>query len=75
MLAPKKARHNVLPLDNAGMKLVVVDHFKLNRQDFYSFYDLDQTDEAITDPGISRDDLQHYNTFTHVITDKTNKGE
>ena len=73
--SPEEGQTQRIALDNAGMKLVVADHFKLNRQDFYSFYDLDQTDGLITDPGISRDDLQHYNTFTHVITDKTNKGE
>ena len=73
--SPEEGQTQRIALDNAGMKLVVADHFKLNRQDFYSFYDLDQTDGLITDPGISRDDLQHYNTFPHVITDKTNKGE
>ena len=71
--SPEEGQTQRIALDNAGMKLVVADHFKLNRQDFYSFYDLDQTDGLITDPGISRDDLQHYNTFTHVITIKENK--
>lgn len=73
--SPEEGQTQRIALNNAGMKFVAADHFKLNRQDFYSFYDLDQTDGLITDPGISADDRQHYNTYTHVITDKTKKGE
>ena len=71
--SPEEGQTQRIALNNAGMKFVAADHFKLNRQDFHSFYDLDQTDGLITDPGISADDRQHYNTYTHVITDKTKK--
>lgn len=73
--SPEEGVTQRMLLNKLGMKFVLLDVSKLNRQDSYSSYDLDQTDGLMSDPGMCADDRQHYNTYTHVITDKTKKGE
>jgi DeoR family lactose phosphotransferase system repressor len=57
-----------IALSNSGKRYVVGDHSKLNKRDFYGFYDLDQMNGLITDSGASSADVEKYRRFTQVLT-------
>ncbi|MGX7418041.1 DeoR/GlpR family DNA-binding transcription regulator [Carnobacterium gallinarum] len=59
-----------LVLDNANEKYIVADHHKLNQEDFYRFYCLDEITALITDDGVNPDVKNMYHTFTNVLTEK-----
>ncbi|CAD5901643.1 DeoR/GlpR family DNA-binding transcription regulator [Carnobacterium maltaromaticum] len=54
-------------LDNANEKYIVADHYKLNHEDFFCFYDLNDVTALITDSGISKEVQKKYETFTKII--------
>lgn len=54
-------------LNNAKEKIVLADQFKINRDDFYQFYNLYDVDRLITNSQLSEDILAHYQQFTQVI--------
>lgn len=58
-----------LALDHSKEAFVVCDHTKLNHQDFYTFYALDQMTGLITDPKIATNDRQNYGQYVQVITE------
>ena len=53
-------------LNNAKEKIVLADKFKINRDDFYQFYNLYDVDRLITNPDISEEIMTHYQQFTKV---------
>lgn len=53
-------------LNNAKEKIVLADKFKINRDDFYQFYNLYDVDRLITNPDISEEMMTHYQQFTKV---------
>ena len=54
-------------LNNAGLKLAVCDYHKLNRDDFYCFYNLYNLDALITNKQASSGSLRHYQEYTKII--------
>lgn len=54
-------------LDNASEKYIVADHHKLDNEDFYCFYNLDEITALITDNGITKEKKKIYQQFTKVI--------
>ncbi|MBW4803700.1 DeoR/GlpR family DNA-binding transcription regulator [Loigolactobacillus coryniformis] len=68
--SPEEGRTQSIALNNSHERYAVADHYKINFEDFYSFYQLNNVDGLITDSNISIQDIQHYQTFTDVITNK-----
>ncbi|KRO15589.1 bacterial regulatory s, deor family protein [Lacticaseibacillus saniviri JCM 17471 = DSM 24301] len=66
--SPEEGQTQRIALNNADQRYVVGDHSKLNKRDFYSFYDLDQIDGLITDSGASPTAIAECNQITKVIT-------
>lgn len=54
-------------LDNAVEKYIISDSTKLNRLDFYHFYDLENVTALITDSGISDEQRNEYSKLTKII--------
>ena len=54
-------------LDNAIEKYIIADTSKLNKLDFFQFYDLREITALITDDDISEEDFDKYSKFTHII--------
>ncbi|WP_125702509.1 DeoR/GlpR family DNA-binding transcription regulator [Lacticaseibacillus daqingensis] len=65
---PEEGQTQRIALDNTAHRYVVADLSKLNKQDFYSFYDLSQVDRLITNPAINRNDVATYSKYTTVMT-------
>lgn len=61
-----------IALTNADKKYAVLDHSKLDKRDFYTFYSLSDCDALITDPWISQKGLTEYSHYTRVITTPLN---
>lgn len=57
-----------IALDQSQEKFVVADHSKLDRNDFYTFYQLDRCDGLITDQDVDPQVLKRYQKITHVFT-------
>ncbi|MCI1892406.1 MAG: DeoR/GlpR family DNA-binding transcription regulator [Schleiferilactobacillus harbinensis] len=57
-----------IALTNAGRRYAVADHSKLNRRDFYGFYDTSQLDGIVTDPQITNNDYTKYRHLTAVFS-------
>ncbi|WP_412989807.1 DeoR/GlpR family DNA-binding transcription regulator [Pediococcus siamensis] len=62
-----------IALDQAQLKYVVADHSKLDRNDFYTFYQLDKCDGLITDQAIDQQLLKKYQKYTRVYAGTANK--
>lgn len=59
-----------LILDNAVEKYVLTDSTKFNKEDFYSFYDLNSVTAIITDDQISTSIKKQYEKITDIINKK-----
>lgn len=57
-------------LNNAQVKYILTDHHKLNKDDFYQFYNLYDIDYLITNKQVSNETLSHYGQYTKVKTTK-----
>lgn len=52
-----------IALDNSQMRYIVADHTKVGREDFFSFYNLDEVNAVISDSAIddrSQSDIKNY---------------
>lgn len=56
-----------LALDNSVHKYIVADHTKIGREDFYSFYNIDEIKSVISDDEVDKDKLSMLNEYTQVI--------
>lgn len=58
---------------NSMSKIVLADCYKINRDDFYQFYNLYDMDYLITNDELSGETLAHYRQYTKVVLaeDKT----
>ncbi|WP_179394210.1 DeoR/GlpR family DNA-binding transcription regulator [Lacticaseibacillus absianus] len=65
---PEEGQTQRIAMDNTAHRFVVADLSKLNQQDFYTFYELDQTDGLITNAAIDAADRAAYSQYTTVIT-------
>jgi DeoR family lactose phosphotransferase system repressor len=54
-------------LDNASERYIVCDSSKINKEDFYSFYNLNDTTAMITDNKIEQDIIKKYEVITKII--------
>lgn len=54
-------------LDNAGEKYIVADHHKLENEDFFCFYCLDEVTALITDDGVAKEEQEMCRQFTRVL--------
>lgn len=60
---------------NAKETIVLADSHKFNREDFYVFARLYNTDQLITDDEVTPDVVEHYSRFTHIIQAQTKGNE
>lgn len=60
-----------IALNNSRTKYLLVDNKKINKDDFYVFYNLNDIDHLITDGSINKDVQKHYEQYVNVIV--TNK--
>ena len=56
-----------IALDNSREKYLLVDHKKINKDDFYVFYNLHDIDYLITDHSINKDVKIHYEQYVNII--------
>ncbi len=56
-----------IALNNAKEKIVLADKYKVNRDDFYQFYNLYDVDRLITNSNLSEELVRHYHKFTDLI--------
>ncbi|WP_027339799.1 DeoR/GlpR family DNA-binding transcription regulator [Halonatronum saccharophilum] len=54
-------------LDNSLEKYVLADHEKIDRQDFYSFYNLEDVTALITDKNLKKGVKRRYSEFIKII--------
>lgn len=54
-------------INNSLTKIVLADRFKINRDDFYQFYNLYDVDYLITNVELSEETIAHYQQYTKVI--------
>lgn len=54
-------------INNSLTKIVLADRFKINRDDFYQFYNLYDVDYLITNVELSEETISHYQQYTKVI--------
>lgn len=54
-------------LNNSTEKYIIADSTKLNKNDFYHFYDLENATAIITDSNISDEDIKKYSQYTKII--------
>ncbi|KRM54561.1 bacterial regulatory s, deor family protein [Lacticaseibacillus sharpeae JCM 1186 = DSM 20505] len=59
-----------LALNNSRKRYILADHTKLDTEDFYGFYSLDDVDGLITDKGIDEDQRNDYQKLTRIITNE-----
>lgn len=71
--SPEEGQTLRIALKNAHATFVVCDHSKLDQQDFYTFYTLDQISGLITDDGADEAALAPYAALTTVHTAMTPK--
>ena len=62
----EEGQAEALGLNNAREKIVVMDKYKFNRNDFYNFYSLYNVDVLLTNSSVSPDTLEHYQTYTKI---------
>lgn len=63
----EEGQAEALDLNNAKEKIVVMDKYKFNRDDFYRFYSLYNVDLLITNQDLAKDTLEHYERYTKII--------
>ena len=56
-----------IALNNSRRKYLLADHKKLNKDDFYVFYNLHDIDYLITDWSINKDVKIHYDQYVNII--------
>lgn len=66
--SPEEGQTQRIALQNSHETYIVADHYKLNFEDFYNFYQLDMVTGLITDPAVTDRDRRHYQMYTNVIT-------
>lgn len=54
-------------LNNSNKSYIVADHNKIHREDFYSFYKLENVTALVTDEGINKDLEERYKDLTKII--------
>ncbi|GBG93665.1 DeoR family transcriptional regulator [Ligilactobacillus salitolerans] len=54
-------------LNNAHEKIILADQYKINRDDFYQFYNLYDVDCLVTNQALTEDLLNHYQQFAKII--------
>mgnify|MGYP002608279780 CR=1 FL=1 len=64
------SKEAIVKLDNSREKYLLVDHKKINKDDFYVFYNLHNIDYLITDWGINSDVQKHYEQYVNIIIAK-----
>lgn len=55
-----------IALDNSTMKIVVADHYKFDKEDFYQFYELATIDQIITDDELPTEKRVRYTEFVEI---------
>jgi DeoR family lactose phosphotransferase system repressor len=55
-----------IALNNSRTKFILADHQKLNRDDFYVFYNLHDMDYLITDSAVIEDVQRHYEQYVDI---------
>lgn len=63
---PEEGQTQKIALDNAAARFVLADPSKLDKQDFYQYYDLNQMQGLITTKAISTTTREKYSQFTTV---------
>ena len=53
-------------LNNSLEKYIVADSSKLNKRDFYQFYNLENVTAIITDENISEENINKYSKYTDI---------
>ncbi|MDD7464205.1 MAG: DeoR/GlpR family DNA-binding transcription regulator [Anaerococcus sp.] len=56
-----------IALDNAQVRYIVADHTKVGREDFFSFYNLDEVNSVISDSAIDDRSVSDIEIFTKLI--------
>lgn len=64
----EEGRTQGIALNRATQKFALADYFKINRNDFYEFYNLYDMDALFTNPEIDKDVMRHYMQFTKILT-------
>ena len=59
-----------IALNNSRTKYLLVDNKKINKDDFYVFYNLHDIDHLITDWNINKDVYKHYEQYVNIIVTK-----
>lgn len=54
-------------LNNSLEKYIIADSSKLNKHDFYQFYNLENVTAIITDSNISSENINRYSKYTKII--------
>ena len=58
--------HSIV-LNNSSEKYIIADSSKLNKHDFYQFYNLENVTALITDNTINDENLSRYSKYTKII--------
>lgn len=64
----EEGRAHQIILNNASQKIIVADYNKINKDDFYGFYSLNDIDLLVTNPSDAATKLQQENPDIHIIT-------
>lgn len=59
-----------IAVNNSMTKIVLADRFKINRDDFYQFYNLYDVDYLITNDELNDETVSHYQQYIKVILAK-----
>ena len=67
LLARDEGEVQKLALNNANKKILLADHSKFNKFDFYTFYNITDIDTIISDSKLSQETLQDLSKQTNII--------
>lgn len=56
-----------IALDNSQLRYIVADHTKVGREDFFSFYNLDEVNSVISDSAIDDRSASDIKSFTNLL--------
>lgn len=56
-----------IALDNSQLRYIVADHTKVGKEDFYSFYNLDEVTGVISDSAIDDRSVSEINSYTKLL--------
>lgn len=59
-----------IAINNSLSKIVLADRYKINRDDFYQFYNLYDVDFLITNAEVCTETVSHYQQYTKVVLAK-----